>query len=152
MKKAGRYMLYAIGLIIVIAVALAAYVRLASDDPDKWHVDPAGQTSTKAVNDFVVAPSGGDMESPVYDMTPEALMTAFQRVALAQPNTTLLGERDGFATYIQRTKLMAYPDYVSVRAVAADGGAQLYVYSRSRYGRSDLGVNKARVSAWLKKL
>ena len=85
-------------------------------------------------------------------MTPEALMTAFQRMALAQPNTTLLGERDGFATYIQRTKVMAYPDYISVRAVAADGGAQLHIYSRSRYGRNDFGVNKARVLAWLKKL
>lgn len=145
-------MLYAIGLLVVIVVAFMGYVRFASDDPNRWHRDPVGKTATKAINDFVVAPAGGDMESPVYDMTPEALMTAFQRMALAQPNTTLLGERDGFATYIQRSKVMAYPDYISVRAVPADGGAQLHVYSRSRYGRSDFGVNKARVSAWLKKL
>lgn len=145
-------MLYAIGLIIVILVAFMGYVRLASDDPARWHKDPAGRTSSKAVNDFVVAPSGGDLESPVFDKTSEALMTAFQRMALAQPNTTLLGERDGFATYVQRTKLMAYPDYISVRAVPAEGGAQLHIYSRSRYGRSDLGVNKARILGWLKKL
>lgn len=145
-------MLYAIGLIVVIVVTFLGYVRFAADDADRWHRDPAGKTATKAINDFVVAPSGGDMESPVFDMTPEALMTAFQRMALAQPNTTLLGERDGFATYVQRTKLVAYPDYISVRAVPAAGGSQLYVYSRSRYGRSDFGVNKTRVLAWLKKL
>lgn len=145
-------MLYVLGLVIVISVALAIYIRVAPDDPARWHRDPAGRTATDKQNDYLVAPEGGDMVSPVYDKTPEALMTAFQKMALAQPNTTLLGERDGFATFVQRTRLMSFPDYITVRAVPAEGGSQLYVYSRSRYGRSDFGVNKARVSAWLKKL
>ncbi|MGB0411196.1 MAG: DUF1499 domain-containing protein [Pikeienuella sp.] len=145
-------MFYALCLLILMAVGLMAYIRMAPDDPERWHVDPAGVQATKALNDFVVAPSGGDMVSPVYDMSPEALMTAFQRMALSQPRTSLLGERDGFATYIQRTAKMAYPDYISVRAVEAAGGAQLYVYSRSRYGLRDFDVNKKRVLAWLKKL
>ena len=54
------------------------------------------------------------------------------------------------ATYVQRSAWMRFPDYISVRALpAGDKRATLAVFSRSRYGASDLGVNAKRVSAWL---
>ncbi|MGB0506090.1 MAG: DUF1499 domain-containing protein [Pikeienuella sp.] len=34
----------------------------------------------------------------------------------------------------------------------ADGGSQLIIYARARYGRKDFGVNRARVLNWLKRL
>ena len=79
-------------------------------------------------------------------------MVKFQQMALAQPDTILLGERDGFATYVQRTKLVQFPDYVSVKAVEVDGGSALHIFSRSRFGYSDRGVNKKRILSWLEKL
>lgn len=140
-----------VAIAVLLGVAMA-FIRMASDDPHRWHVDPMGMTKTKAKNDFIVAPAGGDMASDIYDMTPEALMTRFQTVALAAPRVTLLGDRDGFATYIQRSTFFGFPDYISVRAVPAEGGAQLYIYARARYGGTDFGVNKARVLNWLKRL
>jgi uncharacterized protein (DUF1499 family) len=45
---------------------------------------------------------------------------------------------------------MGFPDYVSVRFLdLGDGETGVAVYSRARYGQSDLGVNRARVENWL---
>jgi uncharacterized protein (DUF1499 family) len=61
-------------------------------------------------------------------------------------------------TYVQRSRVFGFPDYITVKAVATEStgegstvgsGAGLIIWSRARYGRSDFGVNRARVEAWL---
>ena len=55
--------------------------------------------------------------------------------------------------YMQRSWLFRFPDTVTVRFIALGAGrSTLAVYSRSHYGYSDLGVNQARVRAWLSAL
>ncbi len=154
MKKVLRMFLWIVVILAALAVAGAIYVRNAKDDPNVWHVDPESAKRTGKPNQFSVSPGGGENaeKSPVFDMSASDLMTKFQKMALAQPETVLLGESDGFATYVQRTKLVQYPDYISVKAVAVDGGSALFIYSRSRFGYSDGGLNKKRISGWLKKL
>jgi uncharacterized protein (DUF1499 family) len=44
---------------------------------------------------------------------------------------------------------MNYPDIVVAEAAVVEGGTGLWLYSRSLIGYSDLGVNRARVMAWL---
>ncbi len=141
-------------ILIALAVVGAVYVRNANDDPNIWHLDPEGAKGTGKPNNFRVSPSGEGKahQSPVFDMSPASLMTKFQRMALAQPDTVLLGERDGFATFVQRTRLIQYPDYISVKAVEVEGGSALHIYSRSRFGYSDGGLNKKRILSWLEKL
>ncbi|MGB3764761.1 MAG: DUF1499 domain-containing protein, partial [Ornithinimicrobium sp.] len=57
---------------------------------------------------------------------------------------------DGFVTYVQRSALMGYPDYVSVRFVGVDAEhSTLAIFSRARYGSSDMGVNEKRVRRWM---
>ena len=51
----------------------------------------------------------------------------------------------GMATYVTRSKVFGFPDYTTIRQ--RDG--QLEIYGRLRFGKSDLGVNKARVESWL---
>ena len=51
-------------------------------------------------------------------------------------------------SYIARTALWGFPDYVSVRVVEAEGGARYAIWSRSRFGSSDLGANAARLADW----
>jgi uncharacterized protein (DUF1499 family) len=70
------------------------------------------------------------------------------RIALVQTNDTALTDR-----YIQRSALLGFPDTVVVRYIEQpDGRSSLAMYSRSQLGRSDLGVNKARLERWLGKL
>jgi len=55
--------------------------------------------------------------------------------------------------YVVRSALLNFPDLVTVQ-VNADGvdRSTLVIWSRSVYGRSDLGVNRDRTNAWLEAL
>jgi uncharacterized protein (DUF1499 family) len=142
--------------IIALTAAGVALVRLSPSAPARWHVDPMTAQRTGKPNDVLLAPEGAaariDGAAPVWATSPEALMDAVDAAALGAPRTRLLarGPDPLLATYLQRTALMGFPDFISIRAMpAGEGRATLAVFSRSRYGRSDLGVNKARASAWL---
>ena len=55
--------------------------------------------------------------------------------------------------YIQRTALVRYPDSITVRFIAlGNNRSTLAIYSRSHYGKSDFGVNEARIRSWLSAL
>lgn len=155
-------MLRFLGSILLILILLVAgamlYVRFAPLDAPSWHSDPVTAQTPETPNSFRVLAPGSragsqEMLSPVYAVQPAELMQAFDRMALAQPRTIrLAGTPDGsvHVTYVQRTPLVAYPDYVSVRAVpVGDGQSALVILSRSRFGKSDLGVNRARITQWL---
>lgn len=89
-----------------------------------------------------------DIVTHGYAMTPDALFAAIERVALAQERTyeqVRFPERRQ-AHFVVRSRLMNFPDLVTVAVL--DGGG-LVIWSRSVYGEGDLGVNHARVEAWL---
>lgn len=138
-------------ILLVVFIAVVAWVRFAPNDPARWHVDPAVITKTAKPNQFLMR-DGADAPAEIFDLPPEELAAAFHKIALAQPRVTVLAEdsSDFWITYEQRSKLMGYPDFISVRIIpVADGKSAVQIYSRSRFGKSDLGVNKARVTHWL---
>ncbi len=52
--------------------------------------------------------------------------------------------------FVQRTRRLGFPDFISVRIwPLPDGRSTLGIYSRSKYGWSDMGANRRRVEAWL---
>ncbi len=54
------------------------------------------------------------------------------------------------AQWVARTALVNYPDVVAAEVTpGGPAGAGLFLYSRSLFGWSDLGVNRRRVEAWL---
>ncbi len=148
---------YALLAILLLAIGLLLYVRFAGHDPAVWHVDPVSAPTPETPNSYRVVQPGSPVpesgrESPLFAATPSELMAAFEAHALAQPDTIRLAgsSEEGFTTFVQRTPLVKYPDYISVRAVSVgEGQSALVILSRSRYGQSDLGVNKARIDAWL---
>lgn len=147
------------GLAVALAVAAgAAYavINLAPDDPARWHVDPATLALRGTPNEVLAAPPGTTAATPhlvtgAYSTGPHALLACFDRIARAQPRVTVLaGDLDGLMiTYVQRSRVVGFPDYITVKAAAMPEGAGLIVYSRSRYGYGDFGVNAKRVRAWL---
>jgi len=127
----------------VLAVVLAAWVRLAPSDPARWHVDPA-TTPDPATPNFARL----DRLIPA---PPDVVATRLDAIARAEGAVRLAGD-DSHATWLSRTRLMGYPDFVSLRLTPAEGGTRVVALSRSRFGHSDLGVNAARLARWARAL
>ncbi len=141
-------------LAILALLALAGvmlYVRLAPSDPAEWHVDPRAAAKPDSPNSWLIRSVGGDAPAPEFAISPAELAEVVDAVILAQPRTQRLAGsvEDGHVTYVTRTQWMGYPDYVSVRVYATATGSSLAVFSRSRFGQSDLGVNRKRLEEWM---
>ncbi|MGS4946744.1 DUF1499 domain-containing protein [Meridianimarinicoccus sp. RP-17] len=143
-----------VGILIVLAVAFAVFVRVAPSDPVRWHVDPVTVEPPGFPGAVLMRPGGDGMDSPRFDMSPDALMAAFDRVARASPRVTVLAGSvdDRHVTYIARSALFGFPDYITVRALPDGDGARLAVVSRLRFGYDDMGVNRARLEGWLARI
>lgn len=112
----------------------------------------------KTPNTFLIAPQGlcrratPDETAPEFGAPAAMVRAAFQRVTERSPRVTA-GPRDDAALqdqYVQRSALFRFPDTVDVRFIPLnDRRSTLAIYSRSKYGRSDFGVNRKRVRAWL---
>ena len=146
----NRVVPIALAALAFAALASVLYVRMAPMRPADWHRDPTEADRTGRPNDYLVGPAG-DREAVVVDELPEALLARLDAVALAEPRTTRLAgsPAEGWVSYLQRSVVVGFPDVVNVRADPEGSGSQLVVWSRSRFGQSDFGVNKARVDRWL---
>lgn len=140
-----RRLMNFLGVVLVLFVVGAAWVRLAPTDPAAWHVDPATATPPETPNFHLI--QGAD--APYFDKTPAALAAEVNRIALATPRTRVLAGNEGWVTYVTRSKWLGFPDYTSVRIMPDATGAKLAIFARARFGQSDFGVNKARAEAWL---
>lgn len=134
--------LFALLFVCLLALGLgfAAYVRLAPSDPARWHVDPLTAPDPDSPNfarvDRVVALPPAEVAALIADRA-----RAEGAVVLAQGGTG--------TTWIARTPIMRYPDYVSIRLIPEDTGTRIVAFSRSRFGFGDRGVNRARLGRWL---
>ncbi len=147
-----RYITLIILLFILIPIG---YVRFSVGDPGKWHVDPTTAVRGPKPNQFFMLPVNGDIESPVFNTDAATLAQTFNDLVMNKPSTRLLagGPSELFVTYMQRSRYIGYPDYISVKFFdLEDGSSTLAIYSRARYGRSDFGVNRARIKNWVKAL
>ena len=111
-------------------------------------------------NRYFVAPSlaihgEADRDAPVYAMAPRELADALYAVIMAEPRIKVVDRtQDGLAMQvIQRSRVFRFPDTVDIEAIALNPQqSSVALYSRSRYGRRDFGVNRRRIEDWLDKL
>ncbi len=152
-------------ILIVAAVVIAGYfvlyfVSTAKHDPDVWHLDPLHARASGKPNTYRVAPLNlasqpVNQDAPVYRENPLVLSRAFDDFVLSQPNTVRMAglPTSLMVTYVQTSKHLKMPDYITVKFIEVDADhSTIAIYSRSRFGYGDLGVNKRRVENWLKPL
>lgn len=136
-------------LILTIFAGLQVYIRLSTVDPAAWHIDlvtarpdalqpnPAAEVTSLEGGAFVdLAPAD-----------PQAALERLARIAAQTPRTTILAGSvaEGHVTWVTRSRLWGFPDYTTAQ-ITPQG---LTLYARLRFGRSDLGVNAARLKDWL---
>jgi uncharacterized protein (DUF1499 family) len=117
-------------------------------------------TRRTSPNDALACPVGlcaskGDMVPSLFKGSGRELRVAFAKVIASEPSVERVASDEATQTdrYIQRSRLMRYPDTIVVRFLdRADGRSTVAMYSRSLVGRSDFGVNRARLERWFAKL
>ncbi len=133
-----------LAFLVLLVLVLVAYIRLVPTNAARWHTlpDVAGPGDT--------AEEGGFLAVRRITAPAAEVLAAVEQRALATPRTTLLrgSVAEGMITFQTRSLIMGFPDHTTV----AVQGDLLVIYGRLRFGRSDLGVNRARIAGWLETL
>jgi uncharacterized protein (DUF1499 family) len=138
--------------VILLGTAFVVFmlIRLWPNDHTRYIVDAFTQPAPTTPNFYFSTDTEGALNVPATQ-----LGEVISKMVKDNPRTTLINmSNDGLSqTYMNRTRLLGFPDYISIsiRAVSTNS-AQIKIFSRSRFGYSDLGVNQRRVQQWLSAL
>lgn len=159
-----------IAAILLIAVILAAAALFVLAGPQRFwgffgnrDLGPISFSTLvrrTTPNDSLACPAGActatvDITTPAYGVPATILRKQFSEALAEEPNLEKVASDDGTLTdrYIQSTPLMGFPDTIVVQFIdLPDARSSLMIYSRSKFGRSDLGANRERLERWLKRL
>jgi len=124
-------------VVVLVFVGLQAYIRFAPSDAANWTVD----ANADAPGTYPT--EGGFKVVTKVDGDADALLGAFDTAMMAQPRTQKLGQAGGQQIYVTRSLLWGFPDYTT--AALSDDRSRATFYSRLRFGKSDMGVNRKRL-------
>lgn len=115
-------------------------------------------TPPKTPNWCLAAPEGycrnaqPQIAPPAFDQSQAALWDRLLAVIASEPRITMheQAKADGYLDFTQVSRIFRFPDRVTVQFISVGNAlSTLAIYSRSKYGRSDLGVNAQRVKRLL---
>ncbi|MEM1103755.1 MAG: DUF1499 domain-containing protein [Pseudomonadota bacterium] len=90
--------------------------------------------------------------SPVIPAPAASVRDAWMAVVAEAPRTKQEAADEAALQYefVQRSALFRFPDRITVRFIPlSETTSTVLVFSRSKFGYSDMGVNKKRVDSWL---
>jgi hypothetical protein len=124
-----------VSFLVFALIAFGVYVRLAPTSVARWHGPVEGEDAVFAGGVRKVIPGQSGQ------------LSALVAIIEQEPRTRLIAGSlaEGRLTFVTRSRLWGFPDYATVEA----RGVDLVIYARLRFGRSDLGVNSARVARWI---
>ncbi|MEM9146065.1 MAG: DUF1499 domain-containing protein [Pseudomonadota bacterium] len=149
-----RWLRWGLGALLVLIALGGLMIRAAPHDPERWHVDPFLAERTGRPNDALVASRGATAAPPdrviesASDDVAEAVARLHAMAVVERRVEVVAGDPEVLhVTYVQRSALFGFPDYITVKADAE--ARAIAIWSRARYGYSDMGVNGARLARWL---
>lgn len=143
----GKFVINTMWLLLMIVISGLVYVRMAPHDITALHVPPP----MDAAPDGPVIKDNSGLFVQEFAVPPADILEAFNTAALTTKRTRILAGsvEEGMITYVTRSRILGFPDYTTVQAVAEGQGSRVTIYARLRFGRSDFGVNSTRVRGWL---
>ena len=150
-----------VGVLVVIVIVAVLLFTPLGERPltalfsvgDSETVDFEDLKLTDKANQFLMCPQSictGHADSPVFDVSVDELREHWRDVVTTQPRVELLAENGQQLVYVQRSERFRFPDIITVRFITVlPSQSTLAIYSRSVYGKSDFGVNRKRIEAWL---
>ncbi len=107
--------------------------------PSRWLIAPPGVTTASP-----------DAPAPRFAISADALADRLAMVLSALPRTTPVAREGRRLAFIQRSRVFQFVDDIAAEAFdLGDGASSPALYSVSRVGYSDFGVNRARLESVL---
>ncbi len=110
-------------------------------------------------NQFLALPSSfasaqkADATVGTFKASVDQVRDAWLEILRGEPRVSGIRQSDGQIEAIQRTALVGFPDWITAQPVdLGNGQASICVFSRSKFGIRDFGVNEKRCLAWLAQL
>lgn len=169
MSAFDTFRLVVIGLSVLVLIIGAVMLGLIYSGRTAWlenlfgpgeavEVDFATLERQSRSNSYLACPEDRcpqarvDQVVPVFALDAESLQKRLTDWVDSQPDISLksMDPEQRLFHFVARTPKMRFPDLVSVQIFAAgEGRSTAAIYSRSVYGKSDLGANERRVKTWL---
>ncbi len=146
-------MKYVVLLVLSAVFAAMLYVRFAPVDFDRYIVDP-DLAEDPGLQGYLLRPDGNPA-TPVFAVPAKDLLVALDRIIMATPRTQRVSsvKYADVRVYVTTSRFWQFPDVASVKVTPLDDKTSTFsILSRQVYGASDLGVNRAKIEAWLAQL
>lgn len=111
----------------------------ASRRPNRWLICPPGFANREP-----------DEVPPVYGVEADQLREQWSKLIRSQPRIRIDRDEPDGMDLVQRTAILRFADDIGVAYVPlGPGRSSIALFSRSRIGYSDLGVNRRRLRGWI---
>jgi len=148
--KQSRLPLFVLGIVSVYLISIISIQIAAPDEVIEPDAFPE-RCSDDSLNCSIIGPNtyrSGNLTELRLNSSLEDVMDEVRTWIDSQSGTSVIGDWSEQTHSVFRTLMFRFPDDFVVRGFCEDGKTVLHVYSKSRLGVSDLGVNKARVQSF----
>ena len=150
MTKNRRLPLFVFGILSAYLLSILSIHIAAPDNPIEPEKFPTS-CPEDSINCSMIAPNhhrSGNITEIRINASLDEVMDEVRKWVDSQSGTTTIGDWPEQTHAVFRTLILRFPDDFVVRGFCDSGDSVLHVYSKSRLGISDLGVNKARVESF----
>ncbi len=143
---------FALGLFSVYLLSIVA-IKLAAPDLEMSQNDFPEGCPSESLNCSFIGPDphrSGGLKELRFNSSLAIVMGVVNEWVDSQPRTETVNEGPNQTHSVFRSFMFRFPDDFVVKGHCDDGDAVIHVYSKSRLGISDIGVNKNRVNSFAK--
>jgi uncharacterized protein (DUF1499 family) len=134
-----------IALFFIVAICVFRLWPVSASDIS---ADPFNSNPPQKPNFYISTDAEGE-----FNVSAPDLLSALQVLIETETRLKLVTDNGYQATYIERSLVMGFPDILSIKIEEiSPTSASIKLFSRSKFGYSDLGVNRKRVQTLLSAL